>query len=89
MAEEWPKERARIMEQRANSKNTKEPPELAPLWYCNKMSKVGFLTETDEIKAEVEKYKQSQIVDSDDEIEDDKLDPKEAKRVAKAKTHAK
>jgi hypothetical protein len=88
VADEWPKERARIMEQIANGEDKEAPPELAPLWYRNKMAKIEFITETDEIKAEVEEYRQSQIVNSDGEIEDESLDPEEAKRVAKAKIRA-
>jgi len=79
VAVEWPKERARIIERRANGEDLKEPEEMAPVWFSNKMTKVEFLAETEEIKAEVEKYRQSHNADLDDEAAHNDLDPEEAR----------
>jgi hypothetical protein len=89
VVKEWPGERARILEQKANGEDVKDPPEVAPLWFRNKMVRAEFVTETDEVKEEVEKYRQSLLEDSSDENIDDEMDAEEAKRVAKASAQAK
>jgi hypothetical protein len=86
VAVEWPKERARIIERRANGEDVKEPEETAPVWFRNKMTKVEFLAETEEIQAEVEKYRQAGL---NDEAARDDLDTEQAKAVALATARAK
>jgi tRNA(Ser,Leu) C12 N-acetylase TAN1 len=85
---EWPAERDRILEQKKNGEDMKDPPKRAPLWFRNKIAQLEFQTESDEIKDEVEKYRQSLLEDS--EVEDaQNLGPDEAKRVAVATARAK
>jgi hypothetical protein len=57
--EEWPAERARLLEKKANGEDIKDPPEAAPLWFRNKIVRAEFVIETDEVKKEVEAYRQS------------------------------
>ena len=83
--EQWPAEREKLLERRANGEEMKEPPEAAPLWFRNKLVRIAFQTETQEVKDEIENYRKSLsgdlVVDDDD---DDDEDLKEKKRVAKA-----
>jgi actin-related protein len=84
--EQWPAEREKLLEKRANGENMKEPPEAAPLWFRNKLVRTVFQTETQEVKDEVENYRKSlsgAFVADEDEDEDEG-DPEEKKRSAKA-----
>lgn len=86
---EWPAERDRILEQKKNGEDVKDPPKEAPLWFRNKISQSEFQAESDEVKAEVEKYRQSLLEDTEGKGLDESLDPDEAKRVAVATARAK
>jgi hypothetical protein len=86
---EWPAERDRILEQKKNGEDVKDPPKIAPLWFRNKISQSEFQAESDEVKAEVEKYRQSLLEDTEGEGLDGSLDADEAKRVAVATARAK
>jgi hypothetical protein len=86
---EWPAERERILEQKKNGTDVKDPPESAPLWFRNKIIQSEFQAESDEVKQEVEKYRQSRLGSSENEGLDGSLDPDEAKRVAVATARAK
>ena len=56
---EWPAELARLHEMQVNGKETNEAPKEAPLWFCNKIVQGEFNLETEEVKKEVEDYRQS------------------------------
>ena len=86
---EWPTERACILEQKADGEDVKDPPETAPLWFRNKIIKSEFDAETDEVKGEVEKYRQSLLGGSGGEPLDAGVDAEEAKRIAAASARAK
>ena len=86
---EWPAERDRILEQKKNGEDVKDPPKEAPLWFRNKISQSEFQAESDEVKTEVEKYHQLLLEDTEGEGLDGSLDPDEAKRVAVATARAK
>jgi hypothetical protein len=86
---EWSPERARILEQKANGEDVKDPPETAPLWFRNKIIKSEFDAETDEVKGQVEKYRQSLLDGSGGEPLDAGVDAEEAKHIAMALARAK
>jgi len=86
---EWPAERDRILEQKKNGEDVKDPPKSAPLWFRNKIMQSEFQAESDEVKQEVEKYRQSRVGNSGGGGLDGSLDPDEARRVAAATARAK
>jgi hypothetical protein len=89
VAEAWPAERARILEQKGNGEDVKDPPEVAPLWFRNKIVNEEFLAETDDVKKKVEAYRQSPDDDSEHEGFKDDVDPEVAKQITIATSRAK
>lgn len=88
----WPAERASILERIAGGETLKTPPEMPPLSFRNKIAQERFVTESDEIKEEVERYRLLRGDDSEDEElneREETMSPEEAKRVATAKAYAK
>ena len=86
---EWPAERDRILEQKKNGEDMKDPPKSAPLWFRNKIMQSEFQAESNEVKQEVEKYRRSRVGNSEGGGLDGSLDPDEARRVAAATARAK
>ena len=84
VSDTWPIERARLLEQKSNGEEVVDAPEAAPLWFRNKTTRSEFNMETEEVKNEVEKYRQSLLEDIDLEGIDPEMDPEEAKRIVEA-----
>jgi len=84
--EEWPAERASLLERKANGEDIKDAPKEAPLWFRNKIVRAEFFIETDEVKKEVEDYRQSLFGNI---VVDDSADAEKAKRVATVVARAK
>ena len=55
-------------------------PAKPPLWFCNKITKELFETETDAMKKEVERYREDGSSEDDIEESDDEIDEEELKR---------
>ena len=83
---EWPAERASLLERKANGEDTKDAPKEAPLWFRNKIVRAEFILETDEVKKEVEDYRQSLCGDI---AVDSSADAEKAKGVATAAARVK
>jgi hypothetical protein len=86
VTEEWPAERAPLLEKKSNGEKIKEAPKEAPLWFRNKICQVEFNLETNEVKKEVEDYRQSLLGNIPNE---NSADAEKAKRVAIAQARAK
>jgi hypothetical protein len=86
--EKWLNERASILAKIAEGEALKEPPEAAPLWFRNIIARRQLSSETEDMKEEVEKYRQPLADDSPKDILDEGIDSEEAKRVATTKTRA-
>ena len=84
--EEWPAERARLLEMQANGEETNEAPKEAPLWFRNKIVQGEFNLETEEVKKEVEDYRQSLLGNI---LNENSADAEKKKQVAIAKVRAK
>ncbi|KAH7902814.1 hypothetical protein BJ138DRAFT_1108212, partial [Hygrophoropsis aurantiaca] len=70
---EWPERRAEIIEYK--DADDKDPPEVAPLWFRNKISMHFFDEESDDIIAEVEEHHQSlEQEDGDDDHDEEDSD---------------
>jgi hypothetical protein len=82
--EQWPAEREKLLERRANGEKLKEPPEAAPLWFRNKLTRIAFRTETQEVKDEIDKYRKSLLGDFVVDEDEGDGDLEEKKRSAKA-----
>lgn len=89
MQDEWPAERARILERKANGEDVKDPPDAAPLWFRNKWVRAEFATETDEVKEEVDKWRQGQLEGGTHNGLDEDVDIENAKRASLATARAK
>jgi hypothetical protein len=80
--EQWPAEREKLLERKANGEKMKGPPAAAPLWFRNKLVMAAFQNETQEVKDEVENFRKS--LPEDFLVDEDVTDPEERKRLAKA-----
>jgi hypothetical protein len=80
--EQWPAEREKLLERRANGEKMEKPPAAAPLWFRNKLVMAAFQTETQEVKDEVENFRKS--LPEDFLVNKNVTDPEERKRLAKA-----
>jgi hypothetical protein len=85
--EEWPAERACLLEQKVNGEEIKEAPKEAPLWFRNKLVQAEFKIETDEVRKEVEEYRQVRFLGNIPS--ENSGDAEKAKRVAIAAACAK
>ena len=89
---QWPAERAAILEKKMNGEDVKDPPEMPPLWFRNRVSRLEFAQESDDIKEEVERHRQLRDIDvevEDSSDEDAYGDKEKAKQVAEAKARSK
>ena len=87
--EEWPAEREEILARREEGGKDVKAPEVAPLWFWNKIAIRVFKDETSEVKEIVEMYRQSRSGVVTDEEVNEEVDEEEAKRIAKAKAYNK